>query len=526
MLTGPRVIPATTAQERIDAMRQRTSDGVPPLRSLDEAIPAPLDAVVTRCLERDPAARFATTAELVAALAALDDAGELIPIPSHITRPKIAAAALVALLLVGGSFFAARRLSAPVVAHEPVAVLIADFDNQAADPVFTGAVEETLARSIEGASFVNIYPRATAAQLANKLRPGTGLSEETGRLVARSEGVHVLMTGSIGRTADGYAITVRAIDPLADETAQKPLAVLTAAASSREQVLQAVGTLGARIRGALGDTTPESARLAAAETFTTSSPEAVKTYTLAQDLLFAGRSDEAFAAYLRAIEQDPKLRTRVTPVRRSPRHAWAARLMRKEFWKKALSLLDRMTERERYRTLGAYYIAVPRNYAQGDRELQCAGRTVSGRPLGPRKPRACVFLVFGYPTGAQGRKTGARARSEEHDFPGQLRVLRDVRRRFRDRRTGMTRVFAQEPSIDPSAYVPLAMAALARGDSGAARETYRKMAEHGPSALSLAAMGLADVALYEGRYADVEPILAPAIAAAEQGSDHSGLGMR
>ena len=90
----------------------------------------------------------------------------------------------------------------------------------------------------------------------------------------------------------------------------------------------------------------------------------------------------------------------------------------------------------------------------------------------------------------------------------------------------MTRVFAQEPSIDPSAYVPLAMAALARGDSGAARETYRKMAEHGPSGASLAAMGLADVALYEGRYADVEPILAPAIAAAEQGSDHSGLGMK
>ena len=110
MLTGPRVIPATTAQERIDAMRQRTSDGCRrcvhwtrrfPLRSTHSSRAAS-SAIPRRGLRRPRSSSRRSPR--------LDDAGELIPIPSHITRPKIAAAALVALLLVGGSFFAARRL--------------------------------------------------------------------------------------------------------------------------------------------------------------------------------------------------------------------------------------------------------------------------------------------------------------------------------------------------------------------------------------------------------------------------------
>ena len=33
-------------------------------------------------------------------------------------------------------------------------------------------------------------------------------------------------------------------------------------------------------------------------------------------------------------------------------------------WKRALSLMDRMSDRERYRTLGGYYLGIARNYEQ------------------------------------------------------------------------------------------------------------------------------------------------------------------
>src|SRR6185436_6394123 len=79
LLTGPRQVTATTARERIEAMRQRSATGVPPIRDVDESIPAPLAVLVMRCLERAPEARYQTSAELVTALDAMDDAGELVP---------------------------------------------------------------------------------------------------------------------------------------------------------------------------------------------------------------------------------------------------------------------------------------------------------------------------------------------------------------------------------------------------------------------------------------------------------------
>jgi hypothetical protein len=48
---------------------------VPSPRSRCPAVPADLDAVVMRCLDRDPGRRYATAVELDQALAACADAG-------------------------------------------------------------------------------------------------------------------------------------------------------------------------------------------------------------------------------------------------------------------------------------------------------------------------------------------------------------------------------------------------------------------------------------------------------------------
>src|SRR4029079_4075074 len=99
MLTGARPHPATGV-ERVAAMRKRFEEGLPPLRTVDETIPEPLSQLVTRCIERDAAMRFQKTADLSAALAALDDAGELIPIPPRFGPRLIAASTLLVLALV------------------------------------------------------------------------------------------------------------------------------------------------------------------------------------------------------------------------------------------------------------------------------------------------------------------------------------------------------------------------------------------------------------------------------------------
>jgi serine/threonine-protein kinase len=134
MLLGPRPSPSGTSQDRIEAMKQRFEQGLPPLRTIDGTIPEPLAALVTRCVERDPAARYQTTVDLCTALAALDDAGELLPVHARVNRRMMMAAAALVVMLVGGTYFVGRRAAAvSPPAHEPVSVLIADFDNRSGE---------------------------------------------------------------------------------------------------------------------------------------------------------------------------------------------------------------------------------------------------------------------------------------------------------------------------------------------------------------------------------------------------------
>ena len=99
----------------------------------------------------------------------MDDAGELIPEPTRLTRPMLAGGlVLVILLLLGGTYFATRNWFKPPVARPPVSVLVTDFDNRTSDPDFDGAVEQTLSTALETAAFVTVYPRRSGGQVRGR----------------------------------------------------------------------------------------------------------------------------------------------------------------------------------------------------------------------------------------------------------------------------------------------------------------------------------------------------------------------
>src|SRR5260370_7385419 len=122
-------------------------------------------------------------------------------------------------------------------------------------------------------------------------------------LVAVSEGLNVVVSGSITQEGSGYTVTVARLDK---ETG-KAIVQEQRKASSKQDVLAAAGKLAERIRKGLGDTTPESAQRSAAETFTAASLEAAHAYAMGQDLQQSGKWDDAMAAYNLAVELDPEL---------------------------------------------------------------------------------------------------------------------------------------------------------------------------------------------------------------------------
>jgi tetratricopeptide (TPR) repeat protein len=134
-----------------------------------------------------------------------------------------------------------------------------------------------------------------------------------------------------------------------------------AAASDKTHVVEAIQDLASDIRTQLGDTTPESAREQQRETYTAASLEAARAYELAQDLAAARKEKEAVALYQAAISYDPNF-GRAYASWATAAYRLGERQEAEELWNKAMALMGRMTERERYRTLGTYYLGVARNY--------------------------------------------------------------------------------------------------------------------------------------------------------------------
>src|SRR5207237_456055 len=197
MLLGLRLAaPLNTPQARVEAMKYRCAEGVVPLRVVDRSIPEPLEAVVMRCLEREPAARFQKTADLVAALATLDESGKRLPMVRRLTKPMMAAAAAVVAVLLGGTYYAAKWLSAPVKAPDPVALVIADFQNATGDPQFDRMLEPQIKRVLEGAGFISAYDHA-GIRSALGVTPPPKFDEAAAREFAVKQGLGAVLSGSV-----------------------------------------------------------------------------------------------------------------------------------------------------------------------------------------------------------------------------------------------------------------------------------------------------------------------------------------
>jgi tetratricopeptide (TPR) repeat protein len=513
----------TGGLEPLDALMARIDRAPPPIRTLRPDVPPALERVISTCVQPDSNARYQSAEQLLAALDALDKNGNPLPSTWHFTTRLLAAAAAAVLALLGGVWWAARPEAVPVT-PEPVTVLIADFQNRTDEPAFAGAVEQALTIGMEAAPFITAYSRPSALALATQLTTGKSLDDEAARLVAMREGVNVVLAGAIEPSWRGFTVTTNVVNA-ADG---RVLGTRTASARSRDDVPSAVGTLAAEVRELLGDPTSDAARSADAETLTAASLEAVREYAIAQELAGAVKDEQALVHFQKAIALDPKFGRAYSGLAlvtgRLGRDAEA-----EAAWKMALSLTDRMTDREKYRTLGFYY-TFTRNYAKAiDTYTE--------------------FLAK-YPTDTAGHNNLAISYVNTLRFAEALdegravmklnpqRVLYHTNVALYAMYAGQFDVAAAEAKAvlekDPSAhkaYLALAAAAFAGGDADGVGDAYTRMAAAGPRGASLAALGAADFALAEGRSREAIDLLRDGIAndratgnTAGQAAKHIALG--
>ena len=417
-----------------------------PVRELNPELPVYLQKIIERCLTVDLGLRYQNVQQILDDL----DAQSVKTTIIHRTRsqrwirPAAAIVVLAVLLAGGGIWMYQKGRSAKPTTQKTQSVLVADFANHAGDSVFDGTLEPAFTIALEGASFVSSYNRSAARKVAAQLSPGaTGLDQTVARLVAVREGINVVTSGSIDKRGDGYEVSVRAIDAATGNT----IVADQERASGKEGVLASVARLAAQVRRALGDATPQSTQLAAAETYSAGSLEAAHEYALAQNLQWEGNWDEAIRHYQKALDLDPNLGRAYAGL--AAVESNRGRRQDAEKYYKDGARPHRPDERSREVPHARGLLPADPQPGQRDRGVQRARQAVPRGYRRHREPGGGLLLQARHAPGPAGGPPGDRDLSEKRAAAKQPGARRDVRGRLRDRDQGTGRGASPEPEVRP-----------------------------------------------------------------------------
>ena len=101
----------------------------------------------------------------------------------------------------------------PGAVHDPVAVVIADFQNQTGDPAFDRTLEPMVKLALEGAGFITALDRSTIRRSLG-VRPTEVLDEKAAVELAVKQGLGVVLAGTLTKTATSSVFLSRWRRPL------------------------------------------------------------------------------------------------------------------------------------------------------------------------------------------------------------------------------------------------------------------------------------------------------------------------
>jgi serine/threonine protein kinase/tetratricopeptide (TPR) repeat protein len=262
----------------------------------------------------------------------------------------IAAVAIVAAVM--GVLYLRNARSAKLTAKDTV--LVADFVNTTGDPVFDGTLHKALTVGLSQSPFLNIFSDERTRRTLKLMgkSPDDRVSADVGREICQREGVKALMVGSIASLGTQYVVTIDAINTASGDT----IAEVQGTADSKEKVLKALDAAATQMREKLGESLSSIQRFdKPLEEATTSSLEALKSFSLGE--VKHANTDElgAIPLYQRAIELDPNFAmayARLGTIYGNLNEEDKAR----QNQAKAFELRDRASERERLYITSHYYM--------------------------------------------------------------------------------------------------------------------------------------------------------------------------
>jgi eukaryotic-like serine/threonine-protein kinase len=274
-------------------------------------------------------------------------------------RLLIPAAVVAVLALVAAGLYYRWHSSGPKLTDKDTIVL-ADFDNRTGDAAFDDTLKQALAAELGQSPFLNILSDQKVADTLKLMGrpPGDRITKDAAREICQRSSSTTMLIGTIGQVGSHYNLVLNAINCATGDI----LATSQTEVNDKDHVLSGLGKLGTEMREKLGESFATIQRFdKPLEQVTTPSFEALKAYTQGERI--GPTDDTAGISYdKRALQLDPNFAM-----------AWVSLGVRysnlgenglsNDAFSKAFELRDRVSDRERFRIEGNYYM-----YVLGDME--------------------------------------------------------------------------------------------------------------------------------------------------------------